>query len=239
MSDQIAIVTGAGRGIGLEFTRQLVARGFHVVACARRPEKYDALTTLAEAGQASLQALDVSSPDSMTRAAAAIAEAHGHVDVIVNNAGVNSKSNPGFEAATSLRLGELTQGSLLQQFTINTIGPVLWVQALLPQLREGTRVLNVSSWLGSVSIKTSGGNYGYCASKSGLNMMNKALANDLKVRGVISVNFNPGWVRTDMGGERAKLSAEESVSGMLDTLMGLDLDDSGKFLQWDGSEHPW
>jgi len=184
-------------------------------------------------------ALDVGSEDSIASFAAALPDVISSIDLLVNCAGINSMSNAPFSKESSLLLGELEQASLLNQLKVNTVGPVLLVQELLPMLADGARVLNVSSWLGSIGIKKSGGNYGYAASKAALNMMNRALAGDLRERGVISVVMNPGWVRTNMGGEKAKLSPEESVSGMLRTVRAATLEDSGAFLQWDGSEHTW
>ncbi|MEO1173680.1 MAG: SDR family NAD(P)-dependent oxidoreductase, partial [Myxococcota bacterium] len=98
---------------------------------------------------------------------------------------------------------------------------------------------NVSSWLGSIEEKTSGGNYAYCASKAALNMLTRVLAHDLAERGIITLAFNPGWVKTDMGGENAKLSPTQSVCGILATSDTVSLEDTGSFLQWDGSRHPW
>ena len=237
-----AIVTGAGKGLGLEFTKQLLASEYKVIATARKVENYPALVTDSESNNnLDLMNLDVSSEESIKAFADSLKNKTEHIDLLVNCAGINSKSNHPHSQASSLKLGELEQQSLLNQFAVNTVGPILLAQSSLPMLKASrqARVLNVSSWLGPVSIKTSGGNYGYCTSKSALNMMNVALANDLKEDGVICVNFNPGWVRSDMGGDKAKLSAEESVEGMLKTLEGLGAEATGRFLQWDGTEHPW
>lgn len=233
-----AVVTGAGRGLGLELARQLAGRGYRVIGTARKPSKYEALLALCEAGGVETRALDVGSPESIADLAASLSEP---IDLLVSCAGVNAMSNVPHSKESSLRLGVLEQDSLLSQFRVNAVGPTLLVQALLPRLEaaEAARVLHISSWLGSIAIKEGGGNYGYAASKAALNMMNRALAGDLRERGIISVAMNPGWVRTDMGGQKAKLSPEESVNGMLDTLFSLTLEDSGGFYQWDGSTHPW
>lgn len=236
-----AFVTGASRGMGLEFCKQLLDRGYRVFAAVRSPEKSTSLGELAEEGNLEVVALDLSSAESIVEAGKELRSKSTQLDVLVNNAGINSKSNKPHSPASSLRLGELEQESLLNQFRVNSIAPVLLVQELLPLLEstESARILNVSSWLGSISIKKTGGNYGYCASKAALNMMAKALAGDLAERGVLSLNFNPGWVQTDMGGSSAKLTVEESVGGMLDVLLSKTLEDTGSFLQWDGSAHPW
>ena len=101
-------------------------------------------------------------------------------------------------------------------------------------------VINISSWLGSIERKTTGGHYSYSASKAALNMMNKALALEIKSDGIISIVVNPGWVKTDMGGTQASLTTEESVNGMINNILNkVEIKDTGKFFQWDGSQHPW
>ena len=236
-----ALVTGAGRGIGLEFAKQLLAAGHRVVGTARDPKKYSSFDELAASGSFLPRQLDVASVDSIEGLASALRGALNALGLIVNCAGINSMSNAPYSKESSLRLGSLEQGSLLNQFRVNAVGPVLLVQALLPLLEGAAdaRVLNVSSWLGSIGCKSSGGNYGYCASKAALNMMNRALAEDLRERGILCVVMNPGWVQTDMGGAKATLSPSESVAGMLRTLTSLKPEDTGGFLQWDGSTHPW
>ncbi|MEY3015229.1 MAG: hypothetical protein RIT45_3964 [Pseudomonadota bacterium] len=121
---------------------------------------------------------------------------------------------------------------------VNAVGPLLVTQALVPLLVNAAapRVLHVSSWLGSIARKRSGGNYGYAASKATLNMLGRTLAFDLLEREIMSVLMNPGWVQTDMGGTRADLTADASVAGMLAVVAGLGPADAGRFRQWDGSE---
>lgn len=224
-----ALVTGASRGIGAQFVRTLTERGWTALGTARQPDADH------------LVALDVGDPGSIEQLATTLAGRVPQLDLLVNCAGINSKSNRPHSMESSLRFGQLEQDSLLNQFRVNSIGPVLVAQALADLLRKApaAKVLNVSSWLGSITIKKTGGNYGYAASKAALNMMNKALAEDLRADGIVCANFNPGWVQTDMGGEKAKLTPEQSVAGMLDTLDGLGLEDTGSFVQWDGSAHPW
>lgn len=240
--EKVALVTGAGKGMGFEFVKQLLALDYKVIATARNIEKYPELIHIANENLKLINLnLDVGNMNSVSSICKDLCEVIDHIDLVVNCAGINSKSNIPYSQASSLKFGSLEQESLLNQFKVNTIGPILLVQQLMPLLNKSkkARILNISSWLGSISIKNGGGNYGYCASKSALNMMNKALANDLNEYGILSVNFNPGWVRTDMGGINANLSPEESVGGMLKTILKLDLKDTGKFFQWDGSEHPW
>lgn len=236
-----AMVTGAGRGLGLMFVRQLLERGDRVLAAARRPERSDGLRALGEAhgGRLVPVVLDVSDVASIEAAATVVASATDALDLLVNNAGVNSRSVPAGQG--NVRLGELEPTGLLRMVQVNAVGPLLLSQALLPQLAasERARVLSISSWLGSISRKQSGGNYGYCASKTTLNMLMRAFAFDVADRGIISVVANPGWVQTDMGGPRASLTPEASVAGLLAMVDGLEPEQNGAFLQWDGSEHPW
>ncbi|MCB9763605.1 MAG: SDR family oxidoreductase [Alphaproteobacteria bacterium] len=227
----IALVTGAGRGLGLEFARQLAARGATVFGTVRRDgEALDAL------GVTALR-LDVADPASIAAFATDLAARVDRVDLLINNAGINSRGVP--EGQRNVRWGALEPEGILRMVQVNAVGPVLVTQALAPLLKPGARVLSISSWLGSIQRKTSGGNYGYCASKTTLNMLARAMAFDLAEQGVISVVANPGWVRTDMGGARAALTPDQSVSGLLALVDQLTPAHTGGFYQWDGTEHPW
>ena len=236
-----AVVTGAGRGIGWEFTKQLAKAGNRVVATVRDKNRYPELLKLAESSNVYIVELDTSYEGSIKRAPFAIEKHIPRVDLLVNNAGVNAKSNRPYSQESSLKLGLLEQESLLNHFKINAIGPLLVTQALLPLLKNASKpkIVNISSWLGSISNKTMGGNYGYCGSKAALNMFNRALAHDLKEYGILTVNFNPGWVKTDMGGPKGDLDPIDSVKGILSSLNSLSPNDSGKFYQWNSTEYPW
>ena len=230
-SNKTAIVTGAGRGLGLELARQLVGQGYRVLGTVRRAS--DGL----EAVGATSLSLDVSDAEAIAALPERVREHTDRIDLLVNNAGINSRGVP--EAQANVRFGTLEPEGILRMVRVNAIAPILLVQALVDLLPAGARVVSISSWLGSIGNKTGGGNYGYCSSKAMLNMMARALAFDLAPRGVASVVVNPGWVSTDMGGPKAKLTPTQSVEGILRVAEGLTADDAGKFLQWDGSEHPW
>ena len=235
----IAMVTGAGRGLGLEFTRQLLDAGAIVLATARHPGRADAFSELALAhGKRFIPiALDVADPRSIAAASEAAARSTKRLDLLINNAGINSRGVPAGQS--NVRLGELEPEGILTMVRVNAIGPLLVSQAMLPLLGEGSKVLSISSWLGSLSNKESGGNYGYCASKTTLNMLMRAFAFDVADRGIISVVANPGWVQTDMGGARASLTPAASVAGLLGVVDTLTPAQRGAFLQWDGTVHPW
>ncbi len=235
----IALVTGANRGLGLAFTRQLIRRGDRVVATARDPDAVEAWADLDETGRLHRVALDLDDPKSIAGLQAAVAAVTDRLDLLINNAGVNSRSVPRGEP--NVKLGALEPEGILAMTRINAVGPLLVTQALVDLLARGEapRVLCISSWLGSVERKAKGGNYGYCISKAALNMATRALAFDLEPRGIIAVAANPGWVQTDMGGESADLTPEQSAAGLLNMAADLTEDDAGRFLQWNGEPHPW
>lgn len=225
------VVTGANRGLGLEFCKQLRAQDHSVMGSARgRSQKLDGTGV-------HVAKLDIADTDSIARFADAVAERFERVDLLINNAGINSKSAP--KGQKNVRLGDLEPQGLLRMIQINAVGPVLVAQALMPVLGDGSRVVSVSSWLGSIAGKTSGGNYGYCASKATLNMLMRTFAHDVAGKGITSVVVNPGWVQTDMGGPRAPLTPTESVAGLLQVIHSLTPERSGAFLQWDGSTVDW
>ncbi len=238
-----ALITGAGRGLGLEFARQCRARGMRVIGAVRSPDRADALIALSkeDGPPVDVVALDVGDVASIDAIGSAVGALTDHVDLLINNAGINSMSAGIPEAQRNLKLGSLEAEGIVTMLRVNAIGPVLVTQALLPLLEaaDDPRVVLISSWLGSLQGKSRGGNYGYCGSKATLNMLGRALALDLVDKKVICALFNPGWVQTDMGGQRADLTPEDSVGGILTTTFGLSLDDNGRFLDHDGQEHAW
>ncbi len=210
-------------------------------AAVRQPGSSDDLTALAAANPAKLTvlAMDVADPASISAARDTVAGTVEALDLLINNAGVNSKAMP--DAQKNLSFGGLEPDGIVTMVRVNAIGPLLVTQTFADLMAKGTdpKVLNVSSWLGSITKKKGGGNYGYCASKATLNMLGRTMAHDLIERGIVTVMFNPGWVQTDMGGPRASLTPEESVKGMLAVIDEADESHNAGFFQWDGSEHPW
>jgi NAD(P)-dependent dehydrogenase (short-subunit alcohol dehydrogenase family) len=220
------VITGANRGIGLELARQASAAGATVVATAREPEKAAELNAL----DVRVEQLDVADADSVARFARSLGDLA--VDVLINNAGVGV-GHPSLE--------ELDPESLVPMFRVNAVGPLRVTQALLPHLRRGKekRVVQMTSRMGSIDDNSSGGAYAYRASKAALNMINKSLALDLAGEGFTCIVTHPGWVTTDMGGQGAPLSVQESAAGLLKVVDGLTQDDNGRFLMWSGEELPW
>lgn len=226
------LITGANRGIGLEFVRQFAGRGDVVYATARNPDGASALNALAQAHPAlRVLTLDQSDPASVAALAETLADAQ--LDVLVNNAGVFPQSG-GLEA--------LDWDMMRQGFEINTLGPLQVSIALLGCLRAGGRrvIANISTQMGSIGDNTSGGSYAYRASKAALNMVTRSMAHDLSGEGFTAMVIHPGWVQTDMGGPNAKITTEQSVSGMIALLDAATPDThSGRFFAWSGGELPW
>ena len=226
------VVTGANRGIGLEFVKQLLARGDTVVAGARAPGEARELQRLAgsPASRLTVGPLDIGDAASVRRFSASLGDRP--VDVLINNAGVLGKMQS---------LEELDLDDVMATYRINAVGAVDVTRALLPLLRKSDvrKVLHVSTGMASISDNTSGGAFAYRMSKAALNIASKSISVNLRGERIISVVCNPGWVQTDMGGAGAKTPVSESVSGMLKVLDGLTLDQSGSFLDFRGGTLGW
>ena len=223
------VVTGANRGIGLEFVKQLTARGEEVEATARDPVDAAELQALAQPGvRLRIHRLDVA--DDASVAAFAEQLAPGPVDVLINNAGVSG-----------VKGGELIDPpDILRVLNVNAVGTLRVVRALLPRLREGKgrKIVNLTSKLGSIAEAT-GGRYAYRSSKAAVNMATKLLAEDLRGEGFCIVALHPGWVQTRMGGGAAPVPPEQSIRGMLRIIDGLTAEQSGRTFDFEGREIPW
>ncbi len=237
------LITGAGRGLGLAFVRSCLERGDTIWAGVRQPQKAPQLTELQAKypQQLHLIPLDVTDAAAIENVWQQLHREAGALDLLINNAGINSMSADAGSSAAHLRLGELDSNRMLAMFHINAVAPLMLAQRCIDLLAVGDnpRIINISSWLGSLTNKASGGNYSYCASKTALNMLMRCLAFDVISKGIITVIFNPGWMQTDMGGSRAKLTPEESAQSILKVTEKLTPSDAGRFLNWDGTEHPW
>lgn len=220
-------VSGANRGIGLEWTRQYLLRGATVFAGCRSPEDAHSLRSLPQNdGTLHVIALDVSDEASRSHAVKTVMEQANHLNVLINNAGIPHAG----VWETSENFGTLTEAGVAHVLAVNAVGPLLLSQAFLPLLRVGAeengpaRLGFVSSYFGSVGGKKDAwmaNNFAYSASKAALNLWARNLAVLLAQDNILTVSFDPGWVRTDMGGPHAHLSPEESVTGMLRVLDAL------------------
>ncbi len=228
------LVTGASRGLGLEFIRQLGARGDMVWATCRDPHAATELNNLASE-RVRIVRLDTADEASIAAARETVGAQTSALDVLINNAGVSSAK------ADRLNDGTLTFDDGLAVFRTNAFGPLLVTQAFRDLLRAGenARVVNVSSGYGSLTHAGAGWPYYYCASKAALNMFTRIAAGDLKGDNVSVIAMDPGWVKTDMGGANAQLTPEQSIAGMLEVIDGLTGEGSGRFLTWQGSEAAW
>jgi len=220
------LLTGANRGIGLEFARQLAARGDRVVATCRNPSAADALAAL----DVQVETLDVA--DAASVASIGTLYADRPLDLLINNAGVGVGHRP---------LGELDYQEMESFYRTNAIGPLMLAETLLPALRRGEErtIASLTSRVGSIHDNTSGGSYAYRASKAALNAITKSLSIDLGEEGFTCVVLHPGWVQTDMGGANAPLPTDQSVAGMLNVIEGLGQEDSGGFFDYTGEPLPW
>jgi NAD(P)-dependent dehydrogenase (short-subunit alcohol dehydrogenase family) len=226
------LITGANRGLGLEFARQYASEGWRVFACCRFPEKSGALEDVASSGGSTrILRLDVRD----TRRVFEVArELRGEpVDVLINNAGLYGPRDQPF--------GSVDEAEWLEVLRVNVIAPLKVAEAFASNVASSERriIASVSSFLGSISDNTSGHDYPYRTSKAALNMVVKTMAVDLEERGILTVALSPGWVKTDMGGSGAPLSPRESVAGMRAVLDRLKPEDSGGFFHYDGERLPW
>ncbi len=222
------LITGANRGLGLEFARQYGAAGDRVFATCRRPEAAPDLKALD--GDVSVHGLDVTDLGAI---AALAGELEGEaIDILVNNAGILTPGQ---------RTGTIDYAAWEEELRVNTIGPMAVAQAFLPHMErgEGRRMAFISSTMGSIGENSGGGYYLYRSSKAALNATVKSLAIDLATRGVIVLLFHPGWVRTDMGGPGAAIDAEVSVRGLRRLIEAAGPEDSGRFMTYEGKHLPW
>lgn len=224
------LITGANRGIGLEFSKQYAAEGWRVLACFRHPSEELARLSAMHPERVSTHGLDVGDHGQIERLGKLL-EGES-IDLLINNAGIYPDSG-GF--------GHTDYGRWMDAFSVNTMAPLLMAETFVRQISgsEMKTIVTITSKMGSISDNQSGGDYPYRSSKAALNMVMKSLSLDLKRYGIIAALLHPGWVRTDMGGPGALISAEESVSGMRKVISGLGIEDSGKFLGYDGREIPW
>ncbi|MEO8342502.1 MAG: SDR family oxidoreductase [Gallionella sp.] len=228
------LTTGANRGIGLEFCRQYAAEGWRVMACSRHPKKSVELNKLAAQYPDLIKVYSLDVTDHAEIAHLGQVLANESIDMLINNAGI-------YPDADKKGFGHTDYEAWMQAFRINTMAPLKMAETFAPQISRSKQktIVTVTSKMGSIADNSSGGNYLYRTSKAAVNMVVKNLAIDLKPNGIIAVVFHPGWVKTDMGGPNAMISAEQSVSGIRKMIVRLSLLDSGKFFAYTGAVIPW
>ncbi|MCB9958343.1 MAG: SDR family oxidoreductase [Rhodospirillaceae bacterium] len=223
------LITGAGRGIGLEFARQYGEAGWSVLAGARTPDGIGHLMALE--GDISAVQLDIADPASVAIMAERLRGVP--IDLMINNAGIYGPR--------TLRPGAMDFAVWREVLEVNLIGSMRAADAFTEHVldSEMKKIAFVTSKMGSIADNTSGGAYAYRASKAALNAAVRSLAIDLEDRGVTVTLLHPGWVRTDMGGHGAPIGVEESVSGMRQVISRVGTSHSGQFWNYDGSALSW
>ena len=222
-------ITGANRGLGLEFVRQYAADGWQVFAVCRDPSRAAELAALK--GDIRVEALDVGDFDAIENVARKLS--NESLDVLINNAGIYG--------AGPQNLKSLDPEVWMDTLRINAMAPIYISRALVENVaRSAQKIMAaITSKMGSIDDNTSGGAYIYRSSKAALNAAVKSLAIDLAPRGITAAVIHPGWVQTDMGGAGAMTSVEKSISGMRKVIGRLGLKDAGRFWSYDGKEIPW
>lgn len=228
------LITGANRGIGLEFVRQYALDGWRVIACCRNPMSADALNRLAaqHSDQISIYPLDVANHSHIEQLAQTLSGET--IDLLINNAGV-------YPSASGDAFGMTDYQAWAHTFAINTMAPLKMAEAFLQSIARSSlkTIITITSKMGSVADNRGGGSYIYRSSKAGVNIVMKSLSIDLNPQQITTVLLHPGWVRTDMGGPNGLISTEQSVTGMRRVISNLKSEDSGKFYAFDGQIVPW
>ena len=224
------LITGANRGIGLEFARQYAAEGADVIACCRAPEKADALNALAKTGRLEVMALEVTSPNSVAALKAALGGRP--IDVLINNAGVGGPRNE--------PRGAIDFDAWVETLKTNSIAPMLVSLALHDNLKAGKlkKLVTITSMMGSIA-NHGGGAYAYRASKAAVNSVMHGLSKEWAKEGIAVGIFHPGWVKTDMGGAGAPVTPQDSVKGLRAQIARLNASNSGAYLDYAGKEIAW
>jgi NAD(P)-dependent dehydrogenase (short-subunit alcohol dehydrogenase family) len=224
------LITGAGRGIGLALTRQYVDNGDEVIACVRDPDASAELKELAAGGSVKIVPMDLADFDSITAAREQVGDMP--IDVVINNAGYVGGAHQGID--------DVDIAEWHRTLDVNTIAPLLVARAFKTNLAASGngKLMNVTSQL-AASTWPMGGMLIYSTTKAALSKIGQILAIDWKDEPITSVLMHPGWVKTDMGGPHAQLTAEESARGIRAVIDGLTKADSGRFYKWNGEIHPW
>ncbi|MGD1858354.1 MAG: SDR family oxidoreductase [Leptolyngbyaceae cyanobacterium] len=217
------LITGANRGIGLEYCKQLHEKGENVIAvCRSSSEALDKLGVRVEAG------VDITKDGPVAQLIQKLEDIS--IDVLINNAGILER----------VSLDNLDFDSIRQQFEVNAVGTLRLTKALLPRIKTGGKVIIMTSRMGSIEDNTSGGSYGYRMSKAAVSMAGKSLSHDLKPQNIAVAILHPGLVSTRMTGfTQTGITPEESVTGLLARIDELTLENTGTFWHSNGEVLPW
>lgn len=223
------LITGANRGLGLEFARQYADEDWRVIATCRDPENAMELASLE--GEVEIHALDIGDHGQILSLANSLR--NEAIDLLLNNAGIFDSRPP--------KLGDIEYNTWEDFMRINVMSPLMVCESFCDHVDASNlkKIAIMSSKMGSIEDNSSGGSYVYRSTKAALNAVMKSLSIDLGPRGISVAILHPGWVRTDMGGPNGLIDAPESVNGLRQVIKGLNLKNSGRFYNYDGSEIPW
>lgn len=215
------VITGAGRGIGLSFTKIFKEKGDEVIALCRQ-----ASPELQKLGVQIIEGVDVKNEASLLKVTQNLQGKT--IDVLINNAGIYLNDNLDFSFE-----------KIQEQLQVNALGPLRVTKAFLPFLKKGSKIAMLTSLMGSIEDNLSGGYYGYRMSKAALNAAGKSLSLDLRSREIAVVLLHPGYVKTDMTQGRGEITPDHSAKGLVEVIENLSLEESGCFKDYEGDELPW
>ena len=216
------LVTGANRGIGLEFCKQYKDKGCEVFAVCRKPSE-----ELKALGVEIISGVDVSDMFSVDELANQLKGKT--IDIAINNAGIMLNET----------IENLDMDGIRKQIEVNTLGPLMVTKHILPYLANPSKLILITSRMGSIADNTSGGYYGYRMSKAALNMAGVSLSHELKDKGIAVGILHPGFVKTDLTNHEGNITPTESVNGLMERIDELTLENSGTFWHADGQVLPW
>jgi short-subunit dehydrogenase len=226
------LISGANRGIGLEFVKQYASKQWRVIACCREPATATELHKLqAQHATISIHQLDVTEQTQINALAQELKDIP--IDLLINNAGSAGEHG--------VVLGNLHYDNMQTLFKINAFAPLKIAEAFINSIAQSRlkQIVLISSRMGSIADNTSGHSYAYRATKTAANMLMKSLAVDVAAQGIKVLMLHPGWVKTRMGGNDALLTVEESVKGMINVICTIGMHKTGVFYSYNGEEIPW
>ena len=230
MNNFTVLITGANRGLGLEFVRQYSQLGWSVLACCRNLSNSNELEILQKKfSSIEIFQLDVGNLNEIKDLSNTLKDRT--IDILLNNAGIYRSG----------ALGSIDTEEWIESFKINTIAPYVVIKSFLNNVMRSNqkKIVSITSKMGSIDDNTSGGSYIYRTSKTALNSMMRSMTHDLENTGISTLILHPGWVKTDMGGSNAWINSTESVTGMIQQIEKLSQKNSGEYVDYSGKTIKW
>ena len=230
MNNFTILITGANRGLGLEFVRQYSQLGWSILACCRNLSNSNELEILQKKfSSIEIFQLDVGNLNEIKDLSNTLKDRT--IDILLNNAGIYRSG----------ALGSIDTEEWIESFKINTIAPYVVIESFLDQVMRSRqkKIVSITSKMGSIDDNTSGGSYMYRTSKTALNSMMRSMTYDLESKEISTLTLHPGWVKTDMGGSNAWINSTESVTGMIQQIEKLSQKNSGEYLDYSGKTIKW